>query len=158
MLQSEPFTQVYSSSLMRAVQTARIIAEARHLAVEPVADLAEIHFGDLESLTYSEIERQFPEVFRSWMRSPTQIEFPNGESFARMRARIWRAMESLISRHTDETILIVSHAGVIRILLGRALGMPDDMIFRLSQNYGAINRIDYLESGPIVQLVNGSPL
>jgi hypothetical protein len=36
--------------------------------------------------------------------------------------------------------------------------MPDDMIFRLSQNYGAINRIDYLESGPIVQLVNGSPL
>ena len=158
MLQSEPFTQVYSSSLMRAVQTARIIAEPRHLAVEPVADLAEIHFGDLESLTYSEIERQFPEVFRSWMRSPTEIEFPNGESFARMRARIWRAMESLISRHTDETILIVSHAGVIRVLLGRALGMPDDMIFRLSQNYGAINRIDYLESGPIVQLVNGSPL
>src|SRR5262245_10587510 len=88
MLQSEPFSQVYSSSLMRAVQTARIIAEPRGLTVEPVADLAEIHFGDFEGLTYSEIERQYPEVFRSWMRSPTGTEFPNGESFDRMRTRI----------------------------------------------------------------------
>ena len=48
-----------------------------------------------------------------------------------------------------------THAGVIRLVLGKTLSIPDNQIFRLAQRYGAINRIRYFEDGPIVELMNG---
>ena len=69
--------------------------------------------------------------------------------------RVNAALDLLLSRHRNESIAIVAHSGVIRLLLGQALAMSNDQIFRLSQRYGAINRIKYSEHGPIVELVNG---
>jgi broad specificity phosphatase PhoE len=154
-LAGEAIAHIYSSKLSRAVETARILAKPHGLAVQTIADLAELHFGDLEGLSYDEIETRYPEVFRSWMSTPTETEFPNGESFAQMRARVLPAMDDLIARHQNESILVVSHAGPIRVLLGAALGMPDDLIFRLEQKHAGINRIYYADAGPVVQLVNG---
>jgi hypothetical protein len=45
---------------------------------------------------------------------------------------------------------------VIRTVLGRALAIPDDHIFRLGQRYGAINKIDYFDDDPVVELMNCS--
>jgi phosphoserine phosphatase len=153
-LKDEAIAHTYSSKLSRAVETAGILAEPHGLAVHTIADLAEIHFGDLEGLSYDEIETRYPEVFRSWMSTPTETEFPNGESFVRMRARVLPAMNDLIARHQNETILVVSHAGPIRVLLGAALGMPEHLIFRLEQKHAALNRIYYADAEPIVQLMN----
>ena len=125
------------------------------LALNVLEDFGELDFGDLKGMTYDEIQNREPEVFQSWMTSPTETQFPNGESFRRMSARVVKAFDSLLSRHTGESIAIVAHAGVIRILLGKALAIPDNEIFRLAQHYGAINRIRYSDHGPIVELING---
>jgi alpha-ribazole phosphatase len=154
-LQPEPISHAYSSNLSRALETARILAAPHGIAVQAMAGFAEMHFGDLEGLSYAEIEARYPDVFRSWMSNPTETEFPNGESFVRMRTRVLRAMDLLVSRHENATILVVSHAGPIRALLSAALGMPDHLIFRLEQKHTAINRIRYEDSGAIVQLMNG---
>jgi alpha-ribazole phosphatase/probable phosphoglycerate mutase len=151
-----PISQVYSSKLQRALQTARIVAEPHGLEVCALEELAEIHFGDIEGLTYPDIEERFPEVFRSWMNQPTQTKFPNGESFAEMRERVLGVLASLLSRHPHQSVAVVTHAGVIRVLLGQALSIPDTHVFRLAQREGAINRIDYFEHGAIVELLNAA--
>jgi alpha-ribazole phosphatase/probable phosphoglycerate mutase len=154
-LSTEPISRIYSSSLSRAVETARAVASPHRIAVDVVEDLGEIHFGDCEGLTYQEVEKRYPEVFESWMSRPTETQFPNGESFSQLRSRVLAALESLLRDHRSESIVVVTHAGVIRLLLAQALGIPDRHIFRLAQGYGAINRIDYFDSGPIVGLING---
>jgi alpha-ribazole phosphatase/probable phosphoglycerate mutase len=147
---------VYSSGLSRASETARILAEQHGLSVSIVESLAEIHFGDLEGLTYEEIEERYPKVFRSWMERPLETHFPNGESFAQMRARVLPAMNSLLRRHENECIVVVAHAGVIRTIIGNVLQLPDDHIFRLAQRYGAINRISYFDGRAVLELMNGT--
>jgi alpha-ribazole phosphatase len=157
--EGQSITHVYSSGLSRAAETARILAEPHGLAVSVVDSLAELHFGDLEGLTNAEIEERYPQVFRSWMERPLETHFPNGESFAQMRARVLPAMNSLLSRHENECIIVVAHAGVIRTVLGNVLGLPDDHIFRLAQRYGAINRIHYFDdNSAVVDLMNGTSL
>jgi len=154
-LAQENISAVYSSGLRRAIETAQVLAEALRLDMTTISALAEIDFGDFEGMTYEEIQLRYPEAFEHWMQYPTDAQFPNGEKFSDMRTRVNGALDWLLRHHRNESIAIVAHSGVIRLLLGQALSMPADQIFRLSQSYGAINRIRYSENGPIVELVNG---
>jgi broad specificity phosphatase PhoE len=141
--------------LRRARETGQVLADALRLNVTVKETLAEIDFGDFEGMTYEEIKRRYPEAFERWMTQPTNTQFPNGESFADMCDRVSRTVDALLSRHKSESFAIVSHSGVIRFLIGRALCMPADQIFRLAQRHAAINRIRFTEQGPIVELING---
>jgi alpha-ribazole phosphatase len=154
-LAQESVRHIYSSNLRRAIQTAEIIAEPHRLPVQQLAELAEMDFGDLEGMRYEEIEERFPEVFQSWMNCPVETQFPNGENFRQMSHRVLGAFGSLVERHPNEPIGIVAHAGVLRIILCRALAIPDGEFFRLPQPHGAINRVEYSENGTIVELSHG---
>ncbi len=154
-LRQEPLTRIYSSPLRRALDTARIVARGTHLQVEAVDDLCEMHFGDLEGLLYEEIQARYPAVFESWMTKPTETQFPNGENFQQMRQRVLATIEILITRHAGESIAVVTHSGVVRLLLAEALSIPGSEMFRLGQAYGAVNRIDYSTHGATVELING---
>jgi len=154
-LAAEPISRFYASTSSRAVETARILAQPHGLPLETIADLREMHFGDLEGLTYEEIERGWPEIFHSWMTRPTETRFPNGETFIQMRKRALEALESLLNTRKNEVILVVTHAGVIRAVLANALSIPEGEMFRLGQKHGALNRVHYSDSGPLVDLING---
>src|SRR5262249_19092913 len=144
----------YSSPLSRAVETVRIVVEPHGLPFQIMKELAEIDFGDLEGLRYEEVQDRYPEIFHSWMTRPIETRFPNGENFTQMSARVLSALDLLLSRHRGQCIAIVTHAGVIRLILAQALSIPDNQIFRLEQDYGATNRIDYFDHGPLVKLMN----
>ena len=141
-LARESMSCVYSSNLQRAYQTARIVAEPHGLVVETIDDLAEMNFGDLEGMTYEEAQERFPSVYQSWMTRPTETQFPNGESYRRMSLRVLGAFDSIVQRHRKQSIGIVAHAGVNRIILCRALSIPETEMFQLAQPHCAINRID----------------
>jgi len=64
-------------------------------------------------------------------------------------------VEHLRQEHCGESIAIVSHGGVNRILLAEALGIPPARIFRIGQRYAAVNRIDYFGEEPLVEIING---
>ena len=154
-LARESISNFYSSYLSRAIETAGIVVEPHGLPFQKLEELAEMNFGDLEGLRYEEIQQRYPEIFQSWMTRPTETRFPNGESFTEMKARVLGALDLVLSRHRNQSIAIVTHAGVIRLILAQALCIPDNQIFRLAQGHGAINRIEYFDHGPVVQLMNG---
>ncbi len=145
---------VYSSPRRRAVESARPLAAAHRLTVEIREGLREIDFGKLEGLTYDEAAAQFPDFYAAWMSRPTEVAFPDGESYPLVRARVLSALEPMHSAHRGAAFALVAHGGVTRTLLASALRMADSDIFRLAQDYACINIIDYVEDTAIVRLLN----
>jgi alpha-ribazole phosphatase len=151
---AEPFTALYSSPRRRATETAEAIAMPHGLAIAILPDFRELDFGDFEGRTYDDIAATHPDLYRQWMETPTQVQFPNGESFAQMRERVLGAYRAVRARHDGQTIGLVAHGGVARIVLADALGVPDGNIFRIAQRYGALNLIRHLGEFPSVETIN----
>jgi alpha-ribazole phosphatase len=155
-LQAEPLAAIYSSPLRRALESAEILATGRQIPRESAANLSEIDFGEFEGMTYHEIAARYPELYRSWMKTPTEVRFPGGECFGDLRSRSLAAIQSIQTRHEGHTAAVVTHGGVIRAIIAWALQMPDSCVFRLAQDYGAINRLSITDGVPLVEVLNSS--
>lgn len=146
---------IYTSSSRRATESATEIEGPLNLQAQAAPELCEIDFGAFEGLSYTELERRFPQEFRQWMECPTDSKFPGGEGYLDLKQRVIAFQRSLLSKYEGETVLIVSHAGVNRVLLADALGLPDRQIFRIDQSHAGLSIIDYLSDSALVRLVNG---
>jgi alpha-ribazole phosphatase len=153
-LSGEPLRTIYSSPRRRALESASILAERLHAPITPEERFREIDFGDFEGKLYGDIAQDYPEIYHQWMEHPTETQFPNGESFVQMQARVVDAAHQLYGRHRGETIAIVSHGGVNRILLAAALGVANANIFRIAQRYAAMNLLTLIGDYPSVELMN----
>jgi broad specificity phosphatase PhoE len=149
-----PLTALYTSPLARALDTARPIARVH--GVEPLIHpgLAELDFGDLEGAPYDRIAAEQPDLYRRWMESPARVRFPDGESLAELRERALAAVAEIRARHAGGTVAIVSHGGVLRVVLAGALGLGDGELFRIDQPYGAVSLVDWVEGVALVRAIN----
>jgi probable phosphoglycerate mutase len=136
------FEAVVCSNLQRAEETARIIAGEKHTAVRPISQLREIHLGQWEGLPMSHVRRHFPEEWKRRGEDISNYKPPGGECFADLHNRVVPAVEAVVAQLKGHG-LIVAHAGVNRLVLCHVLGMPMSNLFRLRQDYGALNIIDY---------------
>lgn len=153
-LSNEPISAIYSSPRRRALESAAMLAESLHAAIALEERLREIDFGVFEGRLYEEIAQEYPETYSQWMEHPAETQFPNGESFVQMKARVIEAAHELYARHRGETIAVVSHGGVNRILLAAALGVANADIFRIAQRYAAMNLLVLIGDYPSVELMN----
>ncbi len=145
---------VYASPRLRALETAAPLMAGRGGQVVVEEAFREIDFGLFEGLTYEEAERRYPEVYAEWMTHPTRVRFPEGDSYPSMRERVRAGGRALRARHVGQCFALVSHGGVNRTLLAEALGMDDARLFRLGQDYAAVNVIDFFGEEPVVKLMN----
>jgi alpha-ribazole phosphatase/probable phosphoglycerate mutase len=153
-LSAQPLAAIYTSPRRRCAQAAAILARDRTCPVEIVEDLRELDFGEFEGRTYDEIAAQYPDLYRQWMERPTGTRFPGGECFGDMCVRVLESTSRLRTRHEGESIAIVAHGGVNRIVLADTLGMDMAHIFRIGQRYGALNLIQYFGNDPVVEMIN----
>jgi alpha-ribazole phosphatase len=153
-LAGEPLAAVYSSPSTRASATAHAIGERHGLEPCVEVDLREIDFGAFEGRTYAEIQDAHPEIYAIWMRRPTEVRFPGGESFAELRTRVLAAMETIVVRHAGSSVALVGHGGPNRAMLAHALGVPDDAVFRIGQDHGRVSEIRWDAGRPTVVKVN----
>lgn len=105
--------QMYSSDLSRAWETAQIVAQRLHLAVQPLPALREIDVGAWSGLTRAQIVEQFPGAFTEHHSAP------DGERREAFWQRVTSAILGLAEQHAGQRLLLVTHGGVIRALLGR---------------------------------------
>ncbi len=132
-------TAVYTSPLSRAVVTAQAIAAPLDLPVLPLDGLADIHYGDWQGLTPEEARARWPDLIRAWYTAPATVQIPGGESLADLRERAMAAIRELAARHAGQTIALVSHTVVNRVILLAILGLGNDRFWRLRQDNCAIN-------------------
>ncbi|MCR9165090.1 MAG: histidine phosphatase family protein [Nannocystaceae bacterium] len=148
---------VISSPRVRAKQTAQILADAVDAPLHLDPRFAEIDFGAFEGRTYAEIEASHPQAYADWMRSPTTMHFPGGESFGQMKARVLEGVRALRHAYRGVAVGLVSHGGVGRIIVADALRMPDDAIFALEQSYAGVSVLDWWDQTPALRLLNWTP-
>jgi probable phosphoglycerate mutase len=112
---------VYSSDLVRAHETAQIVADRLGLPVEVDAGLREVDVGDWSGRAQSEIEAIDPEGFRRWQQGGKG--WSGGESYEEMGERVVAAVLRLAARHPGQTLLLVTHGGSIRACRATAAGL-----------------------------------
>jgi alpha-ribazole phosphatase len=151
------FSQVYSSDLLRAQRTSKIIAGARVKSIETLPALREISLGEWEGFSFREIEQRFPEEYAARGRDIENWRPPGGESFADCRVRVMDALRGILSRSRGN-ILMVGHAGVNRLILCDVLGVPVSNLHSIGQDYGCVNIIEFSEARTRLRLLNYTPL
>jgi probable phosphoglycerate mutase len=145
---------VYSSPLERTRETASVLARrlGTHVAVE--RGLLECDFGDW---TGEELKKlvKLPE-WTAVQRHPSGFQFPHGESFAAMQARMATTVATLCSRHPGQTVVAVSHADPIKVAVADALGMHLDLFQRIVVSPCSVSAVLYHAAGPVVLSVNST--
>ncbi|MGM0500950.1 MAG: alpha-ribazole phosphatase [Bacillota bacterium] len=147
---------IYSSTLDRSNKTAQIVAKKHDLEVDVKADLQEINFGVWEGLTFKQIESKYQDEFKLWKSNPAKNKPAEGESLTDVQDRVFNTIDELLVKHQGQTILIVAHGGVNRVLISNFLGMPLDKCWRLNQNNTAINILNIYQSEIILELFNSA--
>jgi alpha-ribazole phosphatase len=144
---------IASSDLVRCLETAQIIGAPRHLTPRSRPELREIALGEWDGQSFAAIQRRDPQAFQERGSRIADHRPPGGESFRDLDGRIGPFFERLLQLSQSRT-LVVTHAGVIRVLLCRLLGMPLENLFSIDVAYGTLSIIAIRPSGVRLQALN----
>jgi alpha-ribazole phosphatase/probable phosphoglycerate mutase len=133
--------QIVTSPLQRCAAFAEALADK--LGVQVVYDerLKEAGFGEWEGLTAAEICAEDAQRIQRFKHDPVQHGPKNGEPLALFHQRIGQAWDSLLQAHRGRHILVVAHAGVIRMLMAQALDLSPQRVYRINIENAALTRI-----------------
>jgi probable phosphoglycerate mutase len=120
---------IYASPLERTVETARPLAASKRLRVRVREGLGEVRYGDWEGKKLRALAKT--KLWRQVMASPSRARFPGGETLAETQARSVAAIEVLRARHPRDSVAVVTHADVIRVLVAYYGGIHLDLYQRL---------------------------
>ncbi len=151
-----PFGHIYSSDLKRSVETARIIGQQFQAPFTMLPQLREIDLGSWDGIPVSDIRCLFPKEYDRRGANLTGYRPVGGESFADLSARVLPAFDEAVQQ-SGENLLIVGHAGVNRVILCHLLGMPLANLFRLEQEYGCLNILEYTAGAWVVRRIGCVP-
>lgn len=124
-----PVAAVYASPLERTRETAAPVARAHGLRVRIERGILEVDYGDWTDRPLAQLRRLA--AWRTIQQAPSRVTFPGGESIRAAQQRAVEATERLAARHLGETIVLVSHADVIKAIIAHHLGMGLDLFQRL---------------------------
>ena len=146
-LADEPIGVVYASDLSRAWQTAQAIAEPHGLAVQPEPRLRERAFGNMEGMSFAEIEAPLPVQAQRWRERDPEFEPEGGESLLTFRDRVTGVAAELAARHPGELVVLVAHGGVMDVLYRAATRQELQAPRTWQLGNAAINRMLWTPEG-----------
>jgi alpha-ribazole phosphatase len=144
---ARPWDLIISSPLSRCLAFAEELSEESGLPLEIEDRLKEIGFGEWQGKTSEEITQYDPGVLQRFYRDPMTYRPDGAEGLAEFRHRIVDACRDILNRHSGKHILIVCHAGTIRMVLSHILDIPLSNLFRIKVASAGITRIEYAEQG-----------
>lgn len=153
-LAGRSFSAFYASDLKRAFETAEIVGGAIRHAPVPMAALREVFLGEWEGLTTEEIAQRYPEGWSRWVEEPNWDVVPGGEGEAAFEARVRAAIEDVTRRHTDGDVLIVTHGGVIQVVLHNVVARASRGIFPFRIQNASITIVESRDGRSVIAGVN----
>jgi broad specificity phosphatase PhoE len=149
-----PAAAIYASPLARARESAAPIAAAQGIEVTLESDFREMCFGDWEGLTRDEVERRFPDDYKLWLTAPERFARPGSETLSAVAERVGRAVAELRAIHLGETVILVSHGVVTRLIVLAALGLGPERLWSVDASPAGISEIEYRDDWATVHRVN----
>jgi len=136
--QLPPHSPLFTSPLFTSpLQRCRQLAEALHPAPQSDERLQEMHFGAWEMTPWSQIQR---EALDGWAADPLGYRPPQGESVAELRARVLAFVADAHNAGLQQAVL-VTHAGVMKVIVGQVLGLPTRQWIALKFDYGSVSHV-----------------
>lgn len=145
---------IYSSPLKRAMTTAQIIAKRLGLEVQPLEGINDMDFGRWQGLCIAEVREQYPELFDLWRFSPERLKIPEGETLDEVRSRVVACVDEVAAKHDGETVAVVSHRVVCKVLLCHLLGLDNSHFWQIGQDATAINLFEVWDGRVTLRLIN----
>jgi broad specificity phosphatase PhoE len=134
-LARESFDVVYTSDLCRAIATAAPIAETLGLRLLSRTDLREMDFGQWEGKRWSDVVSENRAFAELWVRHFPDLPTPGGEPFSEFQARVLHEISYLRSIAAGKRAIVVTHGGVMRVVLQTILGYSHQAAWELTRNY-----------------------
>ncbi len=138
-----------SSDLSRTTEPA--MEYSKHLKCLHIVkkELREINAGDWESKTFQEVMLTSNDYLQKRYANPVKVPFPNGESLQDLKKRVVNTISTLLKNNLGQNILLIGHAGVIRIIILSYLKLPLSKFFCLEVDYGSLSAIRFFEDGNV---------
>jgi phosphoserine phosphatase len=149
-----PVSAVYASPLKRAMKTGETIAGHLGLQIEPHEGLIDMDFGSWQGLSLAEAEKSDPSLYHVWVESPHLVTFPDGEGLAQIRQRVDSVLKGLRESYKDETVVLVSHKVVCKVMALFFLGLDNSRFWQVEQDLCAINIFSVGEDRSFVMRLN----
>jgi len=146
-----PWQVLVSSPLQRCARFADELGARLNLPVQREADLQELHFGDWEGRSAAQIMEEQADALGRFWADPYAFTPPNGEPVQAFAERVSAAVERLSLQHAGKRVLLVTHGGVMRLLLARARGMPKAQLLQVEVGHGALVRLVLGDDGVLVE-------
>lgn len=152
---SEPFDQIISSPLQRCAVLAHELVARDSVPVAWLDELQERHWGEWDGVSPADID---PQNLQAYYDAPFEYAIPQAESFAQMQTRVHQAWW-LITQCSAQSLLCITHGGVMRHLMQSLFGLPNAALFQLKLEYGAQIHLEvtHTDQAPFVQLVEIRP-
>ena len=153
-----PIHAVYSSPVTRCLETAVPIAHRHNLPVIELHDVGEVRYGQWEGQKIKRLAKK--PAWGAVQHYPSRFQFPEGESLREVQFRAIQALESLCGRYEKETLVVVSHADIIKLLLAHYLGVHIDLFQRIVISPASVSVLALAPSGlvRVVRLNDDGPL
>ena len=133
-----PWDRVVSSPLQRCARFAAELAQRLALPLELEADLQELHFGAWEGQSAAALMETDAQALGLFWADPYAFTPPQGEPVAAFAERVLAAVQRLHRAYAGQRVLLVSHGGVMRLLLAQARGLPREQLLQVEVGHGAL--------------------
>ncbi|PXV59685.1 probable phosphoglycerate mutase [Dyella jiangningensis] len=134
-------TAIYTSPLSRCIRTGEAIARTTGAPSQVLEDLADTHYGQWQGLTHEEVRSRWPAESRTWFAAPHLAVIPDGETLADVLVRALKALQVVLHRHSGQTVVLVGHDSINRVLLLQCLGLSLTRYWRIKQEPCCVNEI-----------------
>ncbi|MEM7113549.1 MAG: MSMEG_4193 family putative phosphomutase [Chloroflexota bacterium] len=124
-----PIKAIYTSPVTRCVETADYLAQATNIDPVHLEDVGEVRYGEWEGKKIKSLAQK--PLWRVVQFFPSRMRFPKGETLRGVQARAIDALETLCEQHPEDTIVIFSHADLIKLVVAHYLGVHIDLFQRI---------------------------
>ncbi len=137
-----PWDAIVCSSLSRCRAFAEELAARHGLPLREDSRFMEIGFGDWEGRTAAELLEDDPQALYRFWSDPLNNTPPNAETLANFATRVINGWNDVLKNYHGQHVLLVGHAGLIRMIVRHVLDMPLERMFRLQVALASVSRIE----------------
>ncbi|BCX69822.1 alpha-ribazole phosphatase family protein [Pseudomonas izuensis] len=146
-MEQGPWDRLVSSPLQRCARFAEELAARSGLPVAFDPDLQELHFGAWEGQSAAALMETDAEGLGLFWADPYSFTPPQGEPVAEFSARVLAAVARLQAAYAGQRVLLISHGGVMRLLLAQARGLPREQLLNVEVGHGALFSLSVQSDG-----------
>lgn len=155
-LKGEKIDAAYCSDLGRAIDSAKIVLQSHNLKAIQRRELRERSHGIVQGMTQRQADREYEDLQEQRRKSKYNFHNPKGESYADAELRVKPFVEEIKKNNAVQTVLVVTHGGIARTILGQLFNLPPEEMMNIDQPHECIYFVDNAEATPSVSFINGT--